>query len=176
MSNEVKYDSHYREDPAACGDPFTEFESFCGEATVGTVLDLGCGQGRDALMFARAGHEVVGVDISSVGIQQMMATAKEEDLSVEGIVASICTYTPQNSFDIVILDRVLHMLDEKDRLPTLEVALHAVSPGGHILIAEGPKGLAPLRAVIEARGWLLVRAKANRLIARHPGLDEIPTP
>lgn len=41
------------------------------------MLDLGCGQGRDALLFARAGHRLLGVDVSSVGIEQMRATAGE---------------------------------------------------------------------------------------------------
>jgi hypothetical protein len=37
--SDVKYDRHYREDPAACGSPFAEFEAFCREAAVGSVLE-----------------------------------------------------------------------------------------------------------------------------------------
>lgn len=168
MPDDVKYDKHYRDDPAACGAPFAEFESFCGDVRAGSVLDLGCGQGRDALMFARAGHRVVGVDVSSVGIEQMRAVAKAEGLAVEGVVADICTYEPDQRFDVVILDRVLHMLAAEDRIPMLEAAMGAVAPGGHLLVAEGPKGMAPVRAAVEANGWTLVRAKSNRMIARRP--------
>ncbi len=168
MTDDVKYDKHYRADPAACGAPFREFEAFCGEAKTGSVLDLGCGQGRDALMFARAGHRVVGVDVSSVGIEQMRAVANAEGLAVEGVVADICTYEPDQRFDVVILDRVLHMLAAEDRIPMLETAMGAVAPGGHLLVAEGPKGMAPVREAVEESGWALVKAKANRLIARRP--------
>ena len=168
MTDDVKYDKHYRDDPAACGAPFAEFEAYCGEAEAGSVLDLGCGQGRDALMFARAGHRVVGVDVSSVGIRQMRAVAKAEGLDVEGVVADISTYEPDQRFDVVILDRVLHMLAAENRIPTLATAMGAVARGGHLLVAEGPKGMAPVREVVEKRGWVLVKAKSNRLIARRP--------
>jgi len=168
VTDDVKYDKHYRADPAACGAPFAEFEAFCGEAKTGSVLDLGCGQGRDALIFARAGHRVVGVDVSSVGISQMRQVAEAEALDAEGVVADICTYQPDQRFDVVILDRVLHMLAAEARIPMLETAMRAVTPGGHLLVAEGPKGMAPVRAAVEANGWTLVRAKSNRMIARRP--------
>lgn len=163
-----KYDQYYRDDPAACGAPFAELEAFCATAGPGSVLDLGCGQGRDALMFARAGHRVVGVDVSSVGVEQMLSVAKAEGLAVEGVVQDILTYRSDETFDVVILDRVLHMLPAEQRLPMLATAMDAVSPGGHLLVAEGPKGMAPVREVVEGRGWSLVRAKANRLIAQRP--------
>ena len=35
-----------------------------------TILELGCGAGRDAAFFARAGHTVVGVDFSDVAINR----------------------------------------------------------------------------------------------------------
>lgn len=165
---DAKYDKHYRDDPAACGAPFAEFEAFCASAKIGAVLDLGCGQGRDALMFARAGHRVVGVDESSVGISQLLKIAQAEGLAIEGIVEDICAYEPQASFDVVILDRVLHMLDVEARLPLLKKAMGAVSPGGALLVAEGPKGMAPVRELIEREGWTLVKVKPNRLIAQRP--------
>lgn len=165
----VKYDQHYLEDPAACGKPFSEFEAFCRDAEPGTVLDLGCGQGRDALMFARAGHHVVGVDVSSVGIEQMLAAARREGLDVEGMVHDIVTYRPQQAFDVVVLDRVLHMLPEATRSTALANAMVAVAPGGHLLVAEGPKGMVPVRQAIDQRGWSLPKATRNRLIAWRPG-------
>ncbi len=165
---DVKYDRHYRDDPAACGEPFSEFADFCSAAPPGSVLDLGCGQGRDALMFARAGHRVVGVDVSSVGIEQMVATARSQNLDVQGVVEDIRTYRSEQTFDIVILDRVLHMLDAADRLPMLASAMQAVTPGGHLLVAEGPKGMKPVREALEKAGWRLPKATRNRVIARRP--------
>ena len=168
MPSDVKYDEHYRADPAACGPPFDEFAAFCSDAEPGSVLDLGCGQGRDALMFARAGHRVVGVDVSSVGIEQLRDVARAEGLEVEAVVADTCAFQPEEGFDVVILDRVLHMLAADARIPVLETAMGAVTPGGHLLVAEGPRGMAPVRERVEESGWSVVLAKTNRLIARRP--------
>lgn len=164
----VKYDDHYLDDPAACGTPFPEFVRFCASATHGRVLDLGCGQGRDALMFARAGHQVVGVDISKVGVDQMLAAAAREGLDVVGVVQDIGAFVPQEPFDVVVLDRVLHMLPESDRPAVVKAAMEAVAPGGTLLVAEGPKGMLPIRELVVSRGWELPKATKNRLIARRP--------
>lgn len=169
MTSNAKYDQHYRDEPAACGPPFTEFVDFCRAAKSGTVLDLGCGQGRDALLFARAGHRVLGVDVSSVGVGQMLAVAKAEGLQVDGLVQDLLTYRSRRRFDVVILDRVLHMLSPDARRQVLGRAMAAVAPGGHLLVAEGPKGLAEVRALVERRGWTPVKATSNRLIARRAG-------
>lgn len=165
---EPRYDQHYRDDPAACGEPFAEFVAFAGDAPVGSVLDLGCGQGRDALLFARAGHRVHGVDLSSVGVAQLLSRAQREGLPVTAEVADLVGYRAAASYDLVMLDRVLQMLDAGDRVAALNAAMAAVAPGGHLLVAEGPKGLAPVRAALEAAGWALVRATKNRLIAKRP--------
>lgn len=167
----VKYDQHYLDDPTACGDPFAEFVRFCAEVEAGTVLDLGCGQGRDALVFARAGHRVLGVDLSQVGVSQMLATARSEGLAVEGEVADVATWQPPGTFDLVILDRVLHMIAADSRMAVLDRGMAALAPGGHLLVAEGPKGMIPVRRAVEAWGLEVVVGTKNRLIARRARED-----
>lgn len=84
------------------------FETFANPAA--RVLDVGCGQGRDALFIARLGHSVVGVDLSAHGIRDLLAASKAERLDITGDVADITTYTPAGKFDVVLIDRTLHML------------------------------------------------------------------
>ena len=43
-----------------------------------------------------------------------------------------------------------------------------VAPGGHLLVAEGPKGMVPVRHAVEQEGWSLPKARRNHLIARRP--------
>ena len=171
--SDAKYDKHYREDPAACGQPFNEFVRFCREATPGAVLDLGCGQGRDTLMFARARHHVVGVDISKVGVEQMLVAAAREHLDVVGVVGDIVDFATEEQFDIVVLDRVLHMLHESDRTAVLTTAMDAVAPGGILLVAEGPKSMVPVRQAVVSQGWELPKDTRNRLFARRPATMEL---
>ena len=57
------YDKHYQT-PNYFGEPYPELLSFFSKyKPKGHVLDLGCGQGRDAIAMARMGYKVTGVDI-----------------------------------------------------------------------------------------------------------------
>lgn len=76
------YEKQYKESANVCGPPFDDFVEFFEKykKSRANILDLGCGQGRDALFIARMGHRVAGVDISKTGIRQMLDEAKKEIL------------------------------------------------------------------------------------------------
>ena len=78
------------------------------------MLDLGCGQGRDALLFARHGCAVVGVDVSQVGVDQLNQMAADEGLDLRAAVGDARSYVPSAAYDVVVLDRVLHMMGSDD--------------------------------------------------------------
>ena len=73
----VSYDKYYQT-KNLFGDPYPELiEFFTDHPEKGKVLDLGCGQGRDAIALARLGYSVTGIDNSQVGIDQMIRIAAE---------------------------------------------------------------------------------------------------
>jgi len=132
------YDKLYGETPDALGKPSSMFVDFFDQLDQQNVrvLDVGCGQGRDALFIARRGHRVVGVDISVNGISELKDVARLENLPVEGVVADIAIYEPDGLFDVILIDRTLHMLALTTRLAVLEVFLDHVIEGGWLLIAD----------------------------------------
>jgi SAM-dependent methyltransferase len=153
------YEKQYQESRDVCGPPFQEFVTFFERyhETEARVLDLGCGQGRDALLVARMGHHVLGVDISRSGISQMLEEAAREALDVYGVVADIVEYEPSGDYDVVILDRVLHMLrDDTERRAVLQKASAVTKSGGYILIADTPKHQRLIRSFFESHSddWL----------------------
>lgn len=95
----------------------------------GSVLDMGMGEGRNAVFLAQKGFKVTGVDISSVAIKKANQLAKEYGVKIKGVVASMKDYTiPPGSFDAIIcFYYVDHTLLEKIR--------SWLKPGG-ILIYE----------------------------------------
>jgi tellurite methyltransferase len=164
------YEKLYAEQGDVCGDPFPDFVRFFDELLPDrSVLDLGCGQGRDALVAARRGHRVVGVDLSATGVRQMVQEAEREGLSVVGIVADIVSFEPDDSFDVVVLDRVLHMLPDDDaRGRVLARMVRHVQPGGHLLVADTSQNLSMIRAFMDGEGqtWSSILARKGFLFWR----------
>jgi len=149
------YDELYRTTPHALGEPtgvIADFFRQLAPATNLSILDIGCGQGRDALFLARMGHTVTGVDLSPNGIDQLLADAQREKLAIEGVVANVAEYVPDREFDVVLFDRTLHMLDEPDRLRALGRLLEAVKTGGWLLIADERSNIAGFQSVLADHG------------------------
>ncbi len=168
MTNSDMYDDVYRTGRHVLGSPSQEFVEFFDnyEKANARVLDLGCGQGRDALFITRKGHRVVGVDISPIGIEQMLADAKAENLSIEGIVADIVTFDLDGDFDVILLDRVLHMLKDDGKITAvLEKATFHTRTNGFLLIADTPKQKKLLNDFFTAQQhqWQRIKAKKNIL-------------
>lgn len=132
------YDNLYGSTPQALGKPTQVFVDFFERNKMETlrVLDVGCGQGRDALFIASMGHSVVGIDLSPNGIRDLIAAASKKNWAVEGVVADISTFDPIGEFDVVLIDRTLHMLPEKERLGVLARLIRTVPKGGWVLIAD----------------------------------------
>lgn len=165
------YEKQYRESRDVCGPPFPELVAFFEhyDRTRAKVLDLGCGQGRDALFIARMGHHVLGVDISKTGISQMLEQAEREELDICGVVADVVEYEPSGDYDVVILDRVLHMLkDNGERLVVLEKASAVTKPGGFVLIADTPKHQRLIRSFFEdhSDAWVKARDKKGYIFVQ----------
>lgn len=132
------YDKLYQEQRHALGEPTRVFVEFFDayDKKQADVLDIGCGQGRDALFIARLGHHVVGVDIAPAGIAQLLEDAKSEALNIEGVVADLRTYETSDQFDVIVVDRTLHMLKPSERIHVLKQISRATRAGGYVLIAD----------------------------------------
>jgi tellurite methyltransferase len=69
----------------------------------GTVLDMGMGEGRNAVFLAQKGYKVTGIDISSVAVKKAYLLAQEFGVKIKGVVASLPEYKiPPNSFDAIV--------------------------------------------------------------------------
>ena len=164
------YDKLYGETRDALGQPtsiFVEFFSQLDRQNL-RVLDVGCGQGRDALFIARKGHRVVGVDISPNGIRDLKHVAEIESLPIECVVADIATYTPGGLFDIVLIDRTLHMLALPTRLAVLKTMLDHVTARGWLLIADEASNIEAFEVVhaAHAANWTTLVSRRGYLFLR----------
>src|SRR6476620_8179785 len=96
-----------------------------------TALDLGCGNGRHAIYFAREGFNASGVDVSPRAIKWASDWARRENLDIDFRVGDITELPyPDKTFDVVVSHGVLdHVRAETARLSAAEVR-RVISPNG----------------------------------------------
>ncbi len=63
-----------------------------GKRKPGRALDVGMGQGRNALWLAQQGWDVTGFDLSDEGVRQAQVEAKRLGLKISASVASIADF------------------------------------------------------------------------------------
>jgi SAM-dependent methyltransferase len=98
---------------------------------VNSVLDLGCGNGRHALYFARQGINASGIDVSPKAIEWAKEWAQRENLEADFRVGDITKLPYQDhSFDVVVSHGVLdHVRPEIAKAAAREVR-RVLKPGG----------------------------------------------
>lgn len=58
------------------------------------LLDLGCGEGKDAVFFARNGYQVTAFDIADAGIEKTKRLADKTGVQVQVFKADILGFSP----------------------------------------------------------------------------------
>ena len=94
----------------------------------GRALDLGAGEGADSIRLARLGYSVDAVEISKVGASKISRFADAANETVNVVLADISSYEPNEKFDIVICNGVLHYIDDKK--PVVERIQAVTKTGG----------------------------------------------
>ena len=99
----------------------------------GTALDLGCGQGGDAIWLAAQGWTVTATDISQTALDVAARHAAEAGVTVAWERHDLAVSQPKGSFDLVTAS-FLHSDVELPRARILRAAAAAIAPGGTLLV------------------------------------------
>jgi SAM-dependent methyltransferase len=136
MSHEQAWDARYAESQHIwSGNPNVALVSEISDLSPGTALDLGCGEGADAVWLARRGWRVTAVDISGVALARAAAHAAEAGVEVDFQRHDLQESFPVGEWDLVSV-QFLHFWEHFDREKILRRAATAVAPGG-VLLIEG---------------------------------------
>lgn len=96
------------------------------------AVDLGCGEGADAIWLATNGWDVTGVDISSVALERARDAADDVGVGVEWICADFVDEPPSSSaFDLVTTH--YPALLRSNSPAAIEALLTGVAAGGTLL-------------------------------------------
>ena len=97
------------------------------------VLDLGAGQGRNAVWLAQQGHNVTAVDISDVAVAQAREIALAAGVEANFVAADVLRWDPDpEAFDLVLLSYL--QAPEPQRKILHEKAARALAPGGRLFL------------------------------------------
>jgi ubiquinone/menaquinone biosynthesis C-methylase UbiE len=134
------------------------------------LLDVGCGAGREAIGFARAGLEVVGLDIAPSMVARARETARRAGLVIEFAVGEPLTWPATGApFDAVYFSPGIysHIPGRARRVRTLARLRTMLAPGGLIVIE--PVLAPPHPFLSRARMVDVVRSLGRRMGFAHLG-------
>src|SRR5438105_2322439 len=98
----AEWDTRYGERDGAMwsGRPNGRLVSEVADLTPGRALDVGCGEGADAIWLARHGWVVTAIDISDVALGRAREAAERARATVEWVCGDVLqTQLPARSFD-----------------------------------------------------------------------------
>ncbi|MGO4805914.1 cyclopropane-fatty-acyl-phospholipid synthase family protein [Arthrobacter sp. 2MCAF15] len=126
------------------GEPNPQLVAEATDLPPGEALDLGCGEGADAIWLAARGWAVTGLDVSAVALERAAAHARDrgQGATITWVQQDLATWVPDRLFDLVSA-QFLH----STQMPwqqALQLAAGAVRTGGTLLIVgHHPDGLPP---------------------------------
>jgi len=95
-----------------------------------TALDLGCGEGRNALYLASIGFITSAVDISVSGIQKLNTVASDLNLNIDAIVCDMREYQFNKEFDLIVCQGCLHLIKRDEWQKVIADMKQSTSKGG----------------------------------------------
>ncbi|MEE8407083.1 MAG: class I SAM-dependent methyltransferase [Acidimicrobiia bacterium] len=136
-SDAADWDERHRERPTGAwsATPNGSLIAETSDLAPGRAVDVGCGEGGDAIWLASRGWQVTGVDISQVVLDRAATNATERGLSVDWVCADIITDPPTpGGYDLVSTHypALLHSADDA----AIKALLIGVAPGGTLLVVH----------------------------------------
>jgi SAM-dependent methyltransferase len=132
--NRDEWDARYseRDDAMWSGRPNGRLVAEVADMSPGRALDVGCGEGADAIWLARRGWTVTAVDISDVAVRRAQEAADRAGARVEWVCGdALHTAFPRASFDLVSMQ--YPALPKAAGEEAVRGLLDAVRPGGLLL-------------------------------------------
>ncbi|MGA4973755.1 class I SAM-dependent methyltransferase [Streptomyces cinereoruber] len=117
------------------GQPNGALVAEVADLSPGRALDVGCGEGADAIWLARSGWDVTALEVSGVALARAAAHARDAGADVRWVHAGLAEAAlPPGSFDLVSAQYPA-LLRTPDAAAE-RALLDAVAPGGVLLLVH----------------------------------------
>lgn len=151
------------------------------------IIEIGCGEGQNALYLAGQGYSNVDAfDLSEYGIAKLKQRCGEKNVQVNAFVADLTTYQFEKKYDCVMCFGTLHFVPKTEWKALIDRAKEHTNTGGiHIMqiftdtvpasedIAQFAVGLAKEREIAELyHDWEILQFKSYTFEDEHPGVPK----
>jgi cyclopropane fatty-acyl-phospholipid synthase-like methyltransferase len=128
------WNATYSERPTIwSGRPNAQLVAEAAVLSPGSALDVGCGEGADAVWLAQRGWDVTAVDISSVAIDRARQHALDAGVEVTFEVRDLMTAPPSRASYDLVSAQFFHLADP-ERSIFMRALGDATRPGGRLLV------------------------------------------
>lgn len=98
------------------------------------IADVGCGNGRDSVLFASGGHEVTGIDLSDAAIH--LCRRRHAAVDARFLRGTLPDFVAgrKGLFDVVYSRFAIHAMPPHEERAFLAAAAAALKPGGRLFL------------------------------------------
>ncbi len=94
------------------------------------VLDIGCGEGKDAVFLGRNGYRVTAFDISEQGLQKARELAANCGVKIDFFKADVRDFRLETDYDIIFSSGVFHYISPELRADVIDNLKEHTAPSG----------------------------------------------
>ncbi len=109
------------------------------------VLDIGCGEGKDAVFLARNGYNVTAFDVSEQGLSKARELADYSGVKIDFFKANVQDFRLESDYDIIFSSGVFHYISNELRGSVVDnLKAHTSTSGINIINVFVRKPFIPL--------------------------------
>ena len=145
MNKHPFWEESYKDrDATVFGQPSKEFYALVDDLPKGAfVLDLGCGDGRNALFLAQHGYRITEVDISQSAIDKLNYLADETGISIDAEVGDIGQFKFKKKYNLIIAHGCWHLIKREQWRTIIPEMKSATEPSEYNVIAAFTDQISP---------------------------------
>lgn len=149
----MDWDERYRtEEQIWSGHPNGSLMDEVADLPAGRALDVGCGEGADAIWLAERGWRVDAVDIAPTAVERGRAEAEARGLSIGWHAGDLLADPPAGEFDLVSVQYPAFAIAETERVTSILTG--ALAPGGLLLMVGHAPPDDPTSIPFDPNDWV----------------------
>lgn len=119
------------------------------------ILEIGCGEGANAVFLAKNGYHVTAFDLSKTAVEKTTKLADKCEVQISTFIADLNDYLPDEKFDIVFSSGTLQYLLPEKRSAFMKAIQNSTNINGiHVLHTFAHKLYIPLAPDAESTEFL----------------------